>query len=48
MAAKAYYAQNGNLSVPIRYVTPDGIRLGEWVYRQKQHWKPFSFHLATP
>ena len=39
MAAKAYYAQNGNLSVPIRYVTPDGIRLGEWVYRQKQHWK---------
>lgn len=38
-AAKTYYAQNGNLCMPVRYETPDGIRLGEWVFRQRQCWK---------
>lgn len=38
-AAQTYYAQNGNLSMLIRYETPDGIRLGEWVFRQRQCWK---------
>lgn len=35
-AAQEYYRKNGNLRVPQRYVTPEGIRLGEWVCRQKQ------------
>lgn len=38
-AAKTYYAQNGNLNMPIRYETPDGIRLGEWVFRQRKCWR---------
>ena len=30
-AAKAYYEANGDLKVPIQYVTDDGIRLGVWI-----------------
>ena len=30
-AAKAYFEANGNLQVPINYVTDDGIRLGAWI-----------------
>ncbi len=38
-AAKVYFDQNGNLKVPVAYETPDGIKLGAWVRRQKQCWK---------
>ena len=38
-AAKAYYEQNGDLKVPVMYETPDGLKLGAWVRRQKQSWK---------
>lgn len=35
-AAAQYYADNGNLSVPVAYVTKDGMRLGRWLANQKQ------------
>lgn len=30
-AALEYYRENGNLDVPVYYVTGDGIRLGQWI-----------------
>ena len=30
-AAKRYYEENGNLDVPVKYVTDDGISLGQWL-----------------
>ena len=30
-AAKQYYKENGNLEVPSRYVTSDGVSLGRWI-----------------
>lgn len=38
-AAKAYYRQNGNLKVPQRYETPEGVKLGSWVHNQRRAWK---------
>ena len=35
-AAAQYYADNGDLCVPIAYVTNDGLRLGSWIRNQKQ------------
>ena len=31
LAAKSYFEVNGNLQVPINYITDDGIRLGAWI-----------------
>lgn len=33
--AQRYYAENGNLDVPKRYVTPDGFTLGTWLNTQR-------------
>lgn len=41
LAAQQYFQQHGNLKVPVRYETPEGIRLGSWIsnlrtYRKNQ------------
>ena len=38
-AAEAYYREHGNLLVPCSYVTEDGIRLGDWVSKQRRRRK---------
>ena len=35
-AAVAYKKKNGNLDVPVAYITDDGIRLGRWIRRQRE------------
>ena len=35
-AAAQYYAEHGNLVMPVSYTTKDGLRLGVWVRNQKQ------------
>lgn len=35
-AAKKYYEEHGDLNVPKRYQTPDGISLGLWIITQKR------------
>ena len=35
-AASLYYAEHGDLKVPLRYKTPGGLSLGEWVQTQRQ------------
>ena len=40
-AAKRYFEANGNLDVPVSYVSPEGYALGKWVRRQQYaHQKP--------
>ncbi len=34
--ASTYYAKHGNLKVPLRYKTPGGLSLGDWVQTQRQ------------
>ena len=38
-AAKRYFQNQGDLEVPYEYVTPDGLRLGQWVVRQRMTYK---------
>ena len=33
--ASIYYAEHGNLNVPLRYKTPGGLSLGEWIQTQR-------------
>ena len=35
-AASLYYAEHGDLKVPLRYKTPGGLSLGDWVQTQRQ------------
>ena len=35
-AAAQYYAEHGNLIMPVTYTTKDGLRLGVWVRNQKK------------
>lgn len=35
-AAAQYYAEHGNLIMPVSYTTKDGLRLGVWLRNQKQ------------
>ena len=37
--AKRYFQSHGDLEVPYEYVTPDGLRLGQWVVRQRMAYK---------
>lgn len=37
--AKNYYNDNGNLLIPYKYVTDDGVRLGTWVSKQRKDYK---------
>jgi len=34
-AAKRYFEANGNLDIPVAYVSPEGYALGKWVRRQQ-------------
>lgn len=34
-AAKRYFEENGDLDVPVAYVSPEGYALGKWVRRQQ-------------
>lgn len=36
LAAVEYKKKNGNLDIPVNYVTQDGCRLGRWIRRQKE------------
>ena len=38
-AARRYFRQHGDLNVPYDYVSPEGVRLGEWVVRQRVAYK---------
>ena len=38
-AAREYYIIHGNLSVPSRYVTPGGLKLGIWINNLRQYRK---------
>ena len=38
-AAQRYYQEFGNLEVPTRYVTPDGITLGLWIQVARKDYK---------
>ncbi len=33
--ATEYYKAHGNLKVPMKYITEDGMRLGSWIHRQR-------------
>ena len=37
--AKAYYDRNGNLHMPQRFITEEGLKLGAWVWSQRRQWK---------
>ena len=37
--AKAYYEENGNLNVPVSYVSPDGYKLGGWIADRREKGK---------
>ncbi|MFV8133222.1 Helicase associated domain protein [Streptomyces syringium] len=36
-AALQYRTAHGHLDVPLRYRTPDGFQLGQWLVKQRQH-----------
>ena len=38
-AARQYFQKHGDLEVPYDYTTPDGLRLGQWVVRQRMAYK---------
>lgn len=35
LAAAEYYAEHGDLEMPLDYCTPDGLALGRWVFKQR-------------
>lgn len=39
VSAQQYYESFGNLEVPAKYVTPDGIKLGMWIRKQRTAYK---------
>ena len=38
-ALEEYYKEHGNIDVPTRYETKDGIKLGSWLHNQRQAYK---------
>jgi hypothetical protein len=38
--AKEYYEKHSNLNVPSDYLTEDGFKLGNWIYRHRYLAKP--------
>ena len=36
LACAAYYLAHGNLEIPNDYVTPEGLRIGSWIYRMRK------------
>lgn len=45
--AKEYYAENGNLEVPKRYVTPGGYTLGAWIRTQRLVYAGKTYGILT-
>ena len=43
-ALEKYYEEHGNIDVPYKYETEDGIKLGIWLYNQRQSYKNKSTH----
>ena len=37
--ARRYFQKHGDLEVPYDYTAPDGLRLGQWVVRQRMAYK---------
>ncbi|MFI3165989.1 MAG: helicase associated domain-containing protein, partial [Bacillota bacterium] len=37
--AKAYYAENDNINVPLDYISDDGYKLGVWILSQRNKYK---------
>ena len=40
--AKTYYEKHGNLEIPYKYETDNGIKLGQWISGQRQNLNPES------
>lgn len=47
-AAKTYFQANGNLEVPKRYITEDGLALGMWVQTQRRAYSGSISGVLTP
>ena len=45
--AKEYYAENGNLEVPKRYLTPGGYTLGAWIRTQRLVYAGKTYGILT-
>ena len=39
LQAKQYYKKNGDLLIPEKYITDEGIKLGYWIKRQRSNYK---------
>lgn len=37
--AKNYYEENGDLLIPLKYITNDGVKLGSWISTQRRDYK---------
>ena len=46
--AKDYYEENGNLEVPVSFVTPTGFKLGKWIHAYRQAYKGNGNYAITP
>lgn len=43
-AAQSYYAQHGDLNVPVNYCTVDGVRLGAWIRQMRRaYWRKGAY-----
>lgn len=40
--AKQFFEENGHLFVPKKYVTPDGFKLGKWIWEQRDRYLGLS------
>ncbi len=47
-AARRYYEENGNLLIPRKYVTEDGIKLGLWISNLRNNYRKDSTNYLTP
>jgi len=36
--AKEYFEEHGNLNIKVKYIAPDGTRLGTWISTQRSHY----------
>lgn len=46
--AKWYYEKFGDLRIPLRYVTPDGKKLGGWISQQRKNYSRLGTKKANP
>ncbi|MDD4125385.1 MAG: helicase associated domain-containing protein [Eubacteriales bacterium] len=45
--AVVYRREKGDLAVPFHYITPDGCRLGQWIYTQREKYNTVRRGLLT-